>query len=172
MLSLVISSGITLDKEFCCNDFFLDRTDLAFEVDTGLGAVGGALVVLCAMFRSVCFALFFEILFLITSDFKDNGLMVPCNFWKRPHALQRVFPSGLLLQRGVLNVLQLKHCMSGFLLCPDGSTLDILEDTEAALLKLANDVEDIGLMREFFLTELVVLDEDNPMESFFFKNGC
>ena len=76
--------------------------------------------------------------------------MVPCNFWKRPQALQRVFPSGLLLQSGVLKVLQLKHCIRGFLFCPDGSILDILEDTEAALLKLARDVDDIGLISEFF----------------------
>lgn len=47
-----------------------------------------------------------------------------------------------------------------------------MEDTEAALLKLANEVEDIGLMSEFFLTEFVVLDDDSPMESLFFRNGC
>lgn len=168
----MISSGITLDKEFCCSDFFLDRMGLAFVVVTEVEAVAGAFGVFCAMFESVCLALFFEILFLITSDFKDNGLMVPCNFWKRPQALQRVFPSGLLLQSGVLKVLQLKHCIRGFLFCPDGSILDILEDTEAALLKLARDVDDIGLISEFFLTEFVVLDEDNPIESLFFRKGC
>lgn len=45
ILSLLISSGITLDTQFCCKDFFLDRTGLAVEVDTGVADVGGALVV-------------------------------------------------------------------------------------------------------------------------------
>ena len=48
MLSLMISSGITLDKEFCCSDFFLDRMGLAFVVVTEVEAVAGALgVFLC-----------------------------------------------------------------------------------------------------------------------------
>lgn len=45
ILSLLISSGITLDIQFCCKDFFLDRTGFAVKVDTGVDDVGGALVV-------------------------------------------------------------------------------------------------------------------------------
>lgn len=43
ILSLLISSGITLDTQFCCKDFFLDRTGLAVEVDTGVADVGAHL---------------------------------------------------------------------------------------------------------------------------------
>lgn len=128
----MISSGITLDKEFCCSDFFLDRMGLAFVVVTEVEAVAGALGVFCAMFGSVCLALFFEILFLITSDFKDNGLMVPCNFWKRPQALQSI-PLWASPPKRCLESFTIETLYQRFLFCPDGSILDILEDTEAAL---------------------------------------
>ena len=40
--------------------------------------------------------------FLMTSVFKESGRTTLCNFKKSPHALQRVAPSGLRRQRGVV----------------------------------------------------------------------
>lgn len=45
--------------------------------------------------------------FLITSVFRLRGRTTPCSFRKSPQALQRGWPSGFLLQSGVVVVLQL-----------------------------------------------------------------
>lgn len=54
--------------------------------------------------------------FLITSVFRDSGRTTPWSLRKRPHALQRGFPSGLRRQRGVVCVKQLEHVMGAPLL--------------------------------------------------------
>lgn len=87
--------------------------ELTFEAEFGFAVAFG--VVLVASARAWFFlARFLLFLFLITSDFNDRGLMVPCSFWNSPHALQRVFPWESRLQRGVLSVLQFEHCRGGF----------------------------------------------------------
>lgn len=53
-------------------------------------------------------------LFLITSVFRLRGRTTPCNFRKRPHALQRGCPSGFRLHRGVVCVKQLVHVVGAF----------------------------------------------------------
>lgn len=58
-------------------------------------------------FMSFLFSFFLAFLFLITSLFRDNGLIVPCNLWNSPQALHNVFPFESLLHRGVFKVLQL-----------------------------------------------------------------
>lgn len=47
--------------------------------------------------------------FLMTSVFKLSGRTTPWSFKNNPQALQRGWPSGFLLQRGVVVVLQLVH---------------------------------------------------------------
>lgn len=55
-----------------------------------------------------------EFLFLITSVLSDNGRIVPCNFWNKPHALQSVLPFGSRLHNGVFCVWQLKQTVFEF----------------------------------------------------------
>lgn len=60
----------------------------------------------------VVFELLLLDLFLITSVLRLKGLVVPCNFKNKPHALQRVLPRGSFLQRGVFWVPQLKQTVA------------------------------------------------------------
>ncbi|CAY81113.1 hypothetical protein RM700_269 [Saccharomyces cerevisiae synthetic construct] len=64
--------------------------------------------VLALVFTLLLFS-FFLFLDLMVSVFKLIGLGSPCNFRKRPHALQRTVPCSSLLHRGVLTVKQFWH---------------------------------------------------------------
>jgi hypothetical protein len=47
--------------------------------------------------------------FLMMSVFRESGRTTPCNFRKRPQALQRGWPSGFRRHRGVVWVKQFVH---------------------------------------------------------------
>lgn len=62
----------------------------------------------------------------MTSVFKDNGLITPCNFKNSPHALHREFPLASFLHNGVVPVPQLEHLIE-LLLALEGILLFMVE---------------------------------------------
>ena len=69
-------------------------------------AVGKGLLLLLSLVLLALFLFLFLFRDLIVSRFNEIGRACPCNFKKRPQALQRIWPSSSRRQRGVVLVWQ------------------------------------------------------------------